>query len=102
MTPSPAQEGVGSFEGEAVVGGIWEVMAASPFSPTSEAGLPKELEKQQAPGREVFAGGMVSNEQHRAQVPSRDTSPSHSCLPSHLCHAALIFLSENLFRSAKL
>lgn len=80
----------------------WEVQAASPFFPTSEAGLPKELEKQQAAGREAFAGGMVSNEQHRAQVPSRDTSPPHPCLPSHHCHAALVFLLENLFCSDKL
>lgn len=51
-TPSRVQEGVESFEGEVVVGGIWEVRAVSLLFPTSESGLPKELEKQQAAGRE--------------------------------------------------
>lgn len=100
--PFPVQDGVGGFEGEAVVGGIWEVQGSVSLFPAPEAGLPKELEA--APGREAFAGRMVSSDscetpvrQHRAHGPSGDTSPPHPCLPSQHCHAGWIFLLEHVF-----
>lgn len=116
-TPPRVQEGVKIFEGKAVVGGIWEVRAVSPSSPTSEAGLSKELK----PGR--LHGGKFSQEgwwgttptpcspspagkgvqrQHRAQVPSKELFPRHSCLPSHRYQVGWIFLLENIFYYNKL
>ena len=116
-TPSRVQEGVKIFEGKAVIGGIWEVKAVSPFFLMSEASLSKELKPDRLHGgRFLHEGWWVMtptqcspcpagkgvHRQHRAQVPSEDVFPPNSCLPSHHYQAGLIFLLENIFCYDKL
>lgn len=117
-TPSRVRDGGKIFEGKAVVGGIQEVRAVPPFFPVPEASVSKALKPGRLHrGRFLHEGWRVmtptpcspclpakgrAHRQHRAQDPSKDIFPPHSCLPSHHYQAGLIFLLENIFCHDKL